>query len=141
MILFRIVDQNEAFAFVDLNVILLLNTGPAATAALVVYLVLARWLFRSELRSAGRALDAEDIRRLVEEERRIADPRLLRISAVVMGCTILGFLLSRPLGLQGATIALTGAVVLMIVAREDVHEILKTVEWPTLFFFLGLFIV
>src|SRR5207244_12909917 len=29
----------------------------------------------------------------------------------------------------------------MIVAREDVHEILKTVEWPTLFFFVGLFIV
>src|SRR5205823_10346723 len=58
----------------------LLNTGPAVTAALVVYLVLARWLFRSELRSAGRVLDAEDIRRLVEEERRIADPRLLRIS-------------------------------------------------------------
>jgi len=59
----------------------------------------------------------------------------------VLGFTILGFLLSRLLGLEGATIALTGAVVLMIVAREDVHEILKTVEWPTLFFFVGLFIV
>jgi Na+/H+ antiporter NhaD/arsenite permease-like protein len=58
-----------------------------------------------------------------------------------MGFTILGFLLSRPLGLQGATIAMTGAVVLMIVTREDVHEILRTVEWPTLFFFIGLFIV
>jgi Na+/H+ antiporter NhaD/arsenite permease-like protein len=40
---------------------------------------------------------------------------------------------------RGATIALTGAVVLMIVAREDVHEIFNTVEWPTLFFFIGLF--
>jgi len=119
----------------------LLNTGPAATVAFVVYLLFARWLFRADLRAAVSALEPEDIRRLVEEERRIADPRLMRISAVVMGLTIVGFLLSRPLGLQGATIALTGAVVLMIVAREDVHEILKTVEWPTLFFFLGLFIV
>src|SRR5207244_7982755 len=87
------------------------------------------------------ALEPADIRRLVAEERRIEDPRLMRISLVVMGFTILGFLLSRMLGLEGATIALTGAVVLMIVAREDVHEVLKSVEWPTLFFFLGLFIV
>lgn len=118
-----------------------INVGPAATVALVVYLVLARWIFRAELREAAAALDPEDIQRLVDDERRIADPRLMRIAAIVMGFTILGFLLSRPLGLQGATIAMTGAVVLMIVTREDVHEILQTVEWPTLFFFIGLFIV
>src|SRR5207245_6850020 len=99
------------------------------------------WLFRSELRAAATVRDAGDIQRLVDEERRIADPRLMRISAAVLGLTILGFLVSRVAGLEGATIALTGAVVLMIVAREDVHEILKTVEWPTLFFFVGLFIV
>jgi Na+/H+ antiporter NhaD/arsenite permease-like protein len=117
------------------------NVGPAAAAALVVYLLLARWIFRAELRAAAGAFDPEDIQRLVDDERRIADPRLMRIAAIVMGFTILGFLLSRPFGLQGATIAMTGAVVLMIVTREDVHEILKTVEWPTLFFFIGLFIV
>jgi Na+/H+ antiporter NhaD/arsenite permease-like protein len=119
----------------------LVNLTPAAAAALAVYLLLARWLFRSELRAAATVLDAGDIQRLVDEERRIADPRLMRVSGVVLGLTILGFLLSRVVGLEGATIALTGAVVLMIVAREDVHEILKTVEWPTLFFFVGLFIV
>jgi Na+/H+ antiporter NhaD/arsenite permease-like protein len=119
----------------------LVNLAPVATAALAVYLILARWLFRTELRAAQKVLDADDIQRLVDEERRITDPRLMRISAVVLGFTILGFVLSRVLGLEGATIALTGAVVLMIAAREDVHEILKTVEWPTLFFFVGLFIV
>jgi Na+/H+ antiporter NhaD/arsenite permease-like protein len=119
----------------------LINLAPAAVAALGVYLVLARFLFRAELASAQTLLDADDMQRLVDEERKIADPRLMRISAVVLGLTILGFLLSRLAGLEGATIALTGAVVLMIVAREDVHEILKTVEWPTLFFFVGLFIV
>jgi Na+/H+ antiporter NhaD/arsenite permease-like protein len=119
----------------------LLNLTPAAAVALAVYLVFARWLFRKELAAMTTALEPEDIQRLVDEERRIQDPRLMRISLVVMAFTILGFLLSRALGLEGATIALTGAVVLMIVAREDVHEILKTVEWPTLFFFIGLFIV
>ena len=119
----------------------LVNLTPAATAALAVYLLLARWLFREELRVATSALEPDDIARLVEEERKIVNVPLMRISLGVMALTILGFLLSRPLGLEGATIAITGAVVLMIVAREDVHEIFNTVEWPTLFFFIGLFIL
>ncbi len=119
----------------------LLNLAPAAIAALIVYLVMARWLFRDELRAATSALEAEDIERLVDEERKITNVPLMRISLGVMAFTILGFLLSRPLGLEGATIALTGAVVLMIAAREDVHEIFNTIEWPTLFFFIGLFII
>jgi Na+/H+ antiporter NhaD/arsenite permease-like protein len=119
----------------------LVNLAPAAIAALVVYLLLARWLFRDELRAATSGLEPGDIARLVDEERKITNVPLMRISLAVMAFTILGFLLSRPLGLEGATIAITGAVVLMIVAREDVHEIFNTVEWPTLFFFIGLFIV
>jgi len=119
----------------------LVNLTPVATAALVVYLIIARWLFRDELRAATSALEPDDIARLVEEERKIVNVPLMRISLAVMALTILGFLFSRALGLEGATIAMTGAVVLMIVAREDVHEIFNTVEWPTLFFFIGLFII
>jgi len=119
----------------------LVNLAPVATAALAVYLLMARWLFRDELREAVSALEPDDIERLVTEERKITNVPLMRLSLGVMALTIIGFLLSRPLGLEGATIALTGAVVLMIVAREDVHEIFNTVEWPTLFFFIGLFIL
>jgi len=119
----------------------LVNLAPVATAALVVYLLMARWLFRDELRAATSALEPEDIERLVASERKITNVPLMRISLVVMAFTILGFLFSRALGLEGATIALTGAVVLMIVARVDVHEVLNTIEWPTLFFFIGLFIL
>jgi Na+/H+ antiporter NhaD/arsenite permease-like protein len=109
--------------------------------ALLAYLIFARWLFRADLASAQTALEPEDIKRLVEAERRIEDPRLMRLGLAVLGATIIGFLLARPLGLEGATIALAGAVVLMILAKEDVHEVLKTVEWPTLLFFVGLFIL
>jgi Na+/H+ antiporter NhaD/arsenite permease-like protein len=119
----------------------LVNLAPVATAALVVYLLMARWLFRDELRAAVSALEPDDIERLVAEERKITNVPLMRVSLGVMALTIVGFLLSRPLGLEGATIAMTGAVVLMIVTREDVHEIFNTVEWPTLFFFIGLFIL
>jgi Na+/H+ antiporter NhaD/arsenite permease-like protein len=119
----------------------LVNLAPVAAAALAVYLLMARWLFRDELRAAVSALEPDDIERLVTEERKITNVPLMRLSLGVMALTIVGFLLSRPLGLEGATIAMTGAVVLMIVAREDVHEIFNTVEWPTLFFFIGLFIL
>jgi len=71
----------------------------------------------------------------------ITNPRLLRRSLVVLGLTLIGFLVHGALGLEPATIALSGAVVLMVVAREDPHEVLREVEWPTLFFFIGLFML
>ncbi len=119
----------------------LVNLTPTVVVALAAYLVLARWLFRADLSRMASALEPEDIERLVREERRITDVPLMRKSLVVMGLTIVGFVLARQLDLEPATVALFGAVVLMIVAKEDVHEILKTVEWPTLFFFVGLFIL
>jgi Na+/H+ antiporter NhaD/arsenite permease-like protein len=119
----------------------LVNLAPTVVVSLAAYLLLARWLFRAELSRMTKALEPEDIERLVREERRITDVPLMRKSLAVMGLTIVGFVLARQLHLEAATIALLGAVVLMIVANEDVHEILKTVEWPTLFFFVGLFIL
>jgi Na+/H+ antiporter NhaD/arsenite permease-like protein len=119
----------------------LVNAGPVALVALIAYLAFARWLFRGELAATTGALEPDDIARLVAAERHIEDPRLMRLGLAVLGATILGFLLARPLGLEGATIALAGAVVLMILAKADVHEVLRTVEWPTLLFFVGLFIL
>jgi Na+/H+ antiporter NhaD/arsenite permease-like protein len=119
----------------------LVNVVPVAVVALLAYLIFARWLFRSALASAQTALEPEDIERLVAAERKIEDPHLMRLGLAVLAATIVGFLLARPLGLEGATIALAGAVVLMIIAKQNVHEVLKDVEWPTLLFFVGLFIL
>jgi Na+/H+ antiporter NhaD/arsenite permease-like protein len=118
-----------------------MNAAPAAITSLLLYLVFARWLFRKDLASAVQALEPEDIARLVTAERKIQDVRLMRLGLAVLSVTILGFLLARTLGLEGATIALAGAVVLMILARQNVHEVLQDVEWSTLLFFIGLFIV
>jgi Na+/H+ antiporter NhaD/arsenite permease-like protein len=116
----------------------LLNMGPLSVLLLVLYLLAARWLFRGQLDVATASRDAV---LSLDEREMIAHPGLLRRSVVVMGLTLVGFLVHGPLGLEPATIALTGAVVLMVVAREDPHEVLREVEWPTLFFFIGLFML
>ena len=116
----------------------LLNMAPLSAILLAVYLIAARWLFR-DLLAADPALRASLLE--LNERDMITNPDLLRRSLAVLGLTLVGFLLHGPLGLEPATIALTGAVVLMVLARESPDEVLREVEWPTLFFFIGLFML
>jgi Na+/H+ antiporter NhaD/arsenite permease-like protein len=114
------------------------NMGPLAAIVLVVFLVFARWLFRGQLQIDPAMRDSL---LALDEREMIVDPTLLRKSLAVLGLTLVGFLVHGALHLEPATIALAGAVVLMIVSRADPHEALREVEWPTLFFFIGLFMV
>lgn len=66
---------------------------------------------------------------------------LLKKSLAVLGLTILGFLLHQALHMESATVALLGASILMLISGENPEETLLTVEWPTIFFFGGLFIL
>jgi len=54
---------------------------------------------------------------------------------------MLGFLFARPLGLEPGAIALMGAAVLMLLSRTAPETALHEVEWSTLFFFVGLFML
>ncbi|MEX1072163.1 MAG: ArsB/NhaD family transporter [Chloroflexota bacterium] len=116
----------------------LFNMAPLSAIILVLFLISARWLFREYLHIDPAMRDALFA---LDEREMISDPVLLRRSLVVLGLTLVGFLLHGPLGYEPATIALTGALVLMLVAREEPHEVLREVEWPTLFFFIGLFML
>ena len=71
----------------------------------------------------------------------IRDWVILKRSLAALALTILGFFLHQALHLESATIALAGAVLLMIVTREEPEDVLLSVEWPTLFFFMGLFVM
>lgn len=71
----------------------------------------------------------------------IIDRNLMKKSLIVIAVVILGFVLHQAVALEPAAIALTGASFLLLITREDPEEILQTVEWATLFFFIGLFIL
>jgi Na+/H+ antiporter NhaD/arsenite permease-like protein len=80
----------------------------------------------------------------------ILDWTLLKQSLAVLAVVIVAFMLARPLHLEPATIALAGAAVLMFLDNwqhhnekqsENVHKTFSDVEWITIFFFVGLFVV
>ena len=80
----------------------------------------------------------------------ITDWKLLKQSIVILTLVMLGFIFARQLHLEPATIAMVGAAVLMLCdnwehhsekAAHNVHQTFSDVEWITIFFFIGLFIV
>lgn len=71
----------------------------------------------------------------------IKDTFLLRKSKYVFALVVLGFLFHGILGLESATIAIAGAVLLLLLSGIKSEEILLNVEWKTIFFFTGLFIM
>ena len=116
----------------------LVHLAPVAAIILVVLLGLLRLFF-------GRQLHVEpEIRARVmglEEREVITDHRLLRLSLAVIIATIGGFLLARPLHYEVATVALLGATVLLLLSRLDPEAVIHDVEWKTLLFFVGLFML
>ena len=84
------------------------------------------------------------------ENEAITDPRLLKQSLFVLTLVIGGFILSHPLHLEPATIAMFGAALLLLLENfphhaehqsKNVHGAFAEVEWVTIFFFVGLFIL
>lgn len=77
----------------------------------------------------------------INEYSLIKDYNLLIKSLSILGIVILGFIFHGTFHYEPATIALIGAALLLILSKEDPHHVLRELEWPTLFFFIGLFII
>lgn len=71
----------------------------------------------------------------------IKDRRLLRISVGMMVLVVAGFMLHGALGLESSVIALGAAAIILLVSRESIEHALTQVEWTTLAFFAGLFVI
>jgi len=94
-------------------------------------------MFRKDLQKAkGEEIDLSSL----DTAALITDAVLLRKSLIVMFFVTIGFLTHSALHLEPATIAMTGATVLMLWGKTDPHKMFQDVEWTTLFFFIGLFI-
>ncbi len=77
----------------------------------------------------------------LDERRAIRDPVKLRRAGGVMLLTLVGFMVHGFFHFEPGVVAMGGAALALLATRADVTKALEEVEWPTLFFFLGLFIV
>jgi Na+/H+ antiporter NhaD/arsenite permease-like protein len=115
------------------------NLAPAAAIVFVVTVAILVLVYRKQL-SSSPELQANLME--LNEKDEITDYTLLKKSLFVLGLTILGFILHGVLHLESATIALTGAFLLLLLTGEHyLEESLEKVEWATIFFFAGLFVL
>ena len=115
-----------------------MNVGPIIPVILLVTILLLRIIFRRQL--VTREELKENIMRM-DPSSEIKDPVLLKKSLIVIGLVIFGFFIHQYVHLESATIALTGAALLLLITRDDPEYALQSVEWPVIFFFAGLFIL
>ena len=116
----------------------LVNLGPLIAILIVVFVALCRVMFRRAFR-----FDSERADRVMalNEKEAIRDPKLLIKSGAVMVLVLAGFVLHSALGIAPAIVALLGAGLLVLLARLEPRRMFGDVEWETLLFFAGLFIM
>ena len=114
------------------------NLAPLAIVSLVVATGLLYFFYRERLYAEPAARE-----RVMELDaaKAIEDPDELRRAGPVLVLTILVFFVHKPLHLEPATVALAGATALLFLTRQSIHKAMAGIEWPTLFFFIGLFVM
>jgi len=124
----------EELSFLDFIV----NLAPVSIVTLLTVTAGLAFVFRKQLRVPPDR--AAEIARL-DPASDMREARYVKRSVAVLLGTILAFFLHTLLHLEPAVVALTGATVMLLVAADDVERALERVEWSTLFFFIGLFVM
>ncbi len=123
------------FTFIDF----LINLAPLVVLLMALDLLLLALFFR-------RQLSASEERRMLimemDEKKSIEDRSLLIKALIVIGLVILGFLLQSLTGLEAGAVALAGAALLMLLTGgKEIDRYFAEIEWGSIFFFIGLFIL
>lgn len=127
-----IIGSAAGFSFLDF---LLELTGIIAVILIVVTVVLML-LFRKELKTSPRKM-VQVMR--IDNSKTITDYPLMKRSLAVLLLVIVGFLLHDVIHIQSSIVAMAGASFLIIF--EKPKKVFRDVEWNTIFFFIGLFII
>ena len=114
------------------------NLAPVIVVIFIVLIPLIKLLYKNKI--VAKKEDMESIMKLNEIES-IQDLVLLKKSLFVLLVVILGFFLHGALHMEAATIAIFGAGLLLLLDRKNPEKALHEVEWITIFFFIGLFVL
>ena len=114
------------------------NLGPIVIILLFATIICFKFLFKKHL--VVEDIYKEEILSL-DENKAIKDKSLLIKSIIMMIFILLGFALHNIIHIESSVVALTGATIMIFIGKQDVDEILSSIEWSTIAFFGGLFIV
>lgn len=124
---------NQGVTFNDFIV----ELAPGIMLTIVPAFMMLKWLYRDEF-SGERIRDVAEL----ESKYGIKDYRMLKSSGFILTLVILGFFLNPVLHIPVSWIALVGAVLMLLAtSRHELEEPLEEVEWTTLIFFAGLFVL
>lgn len=122
------------FTFFDF----IIYDAPAVVIILVVVLVAFYFMYGRKMK-----VNDEHKSRIMEldEHEQVKNKRLMKISIVMTAFVVVGFMAHGALGIESSVIALGAAGIILVVSGESIEEALSQVEWTTLTFFAGLFII
>ncbi|MGX1804168.1 ArsB/NhaD family transporter [Nocardia sp. NPDC055321] len=116
----------------------LIHMAPAVAVIFVIFVACTKLLFRNVFRELDPQIDAV---MTLQERRAITDTKLLTRSLLVLTGVVIGFGLHSVLHVAPSIIALLGAGAMLLVCDLDIGDVLREVEWGTLVFFMGLFVM
>mgnify|MGYP003329016806 CR=1 FL=1 len=133
--------ENGAYAYMSEHGVtfndFVLEMGPGILMTVVPSFMLLRWLYADEF-SGSRIRDVAEL----ESKYGIKDPEMLKVSGFILALVILNFFLHPITHIAVSWIALVGAVLMLLATdRHELEEPLHHVEWTTLLFFAGLFVL
>ena len=111
---------------------------PEVIITFLASLVVIKILFRKDLKQ-----NPENVAKLmqIDERKEIKDPALLKKAAIVLFGVVIAFMFHGALDIEVSIIALAGAAILLVITRINPAKAFTHVEWPTLMFFAGLFVI
>ena len=112
--------------------------GPICVILLVVFIAMFYVIYGRKLSSTP---EARAIVMELNEEETIRDKGLMHKSVVMILIVIVAFMLHGQLQLESSMIALAAAAVMLLIGGQDIEEMILGVEWTTIGFFAGLFVV
>ena len=116
----------------------LVNTAPMSIISMVILLGNVYFFYCRKMHISR---DLKIRMMEMDSSRSLKDIKVLRISMAIFSLVLIGFVLNNFIDKGLAIIALSGAIFLVVITHKEPKEILNNVEWETLFFFIGLFMM
>jgi Na+/H+ antiporter NhaD/arsenite permease-like protein len=128
------IGSQAGFSFLDFVIV----DAPVAVVIMVATMLCFKFIYGKQLQTSQENMDAV---MGLDESKAIISKSLFIKSIVMIGLVAIAFVLHGALHLESSVIALSAAAIMMLIGRQDVEETILGVEWATIGFFGGLFVV